>query len=136
MDFINSHRFIILDGGMGTELQRRGYKTKLPFWSSSANLDSYGLVKSIHEDYVEVGVDIITTNTFRTQKYIFEKTGKSMELAKKATELAVKVAIQVKNEVDREVFVGGSLSPLEDCYSPDDVPDNSILRDDHFYQAN
>ena len=57
---------LILDGAMGTELNRRGVNTELPLWTADSNILYPDLVQSIHEDYIQSGADIITTNTFRT----------------------------------------------------------------------
>ena len=62
-NFLNQKDFIILGGGFGTELQRRGYKTTLPLWSAQANLDAPDLVVEIHRDYFNAGSDICVTNT-------------------------------------------------------------------------
>lgn len=55
-------RFTLIDGGMGTELQKRGLKTgSLP---ELLNLTDPEIVRSVHAGYVAAGADIITANTF------------------------------------------------------------------------
>lgn len=132
-EFLNRESVVILDGAMGTELQKRGYKTKLPFWSSGANWDAIDLVTEIHRDYCKAGADVLSTNTFRTQKYIFDKYHRLG--ADKYTLNAVSAALKVKSECSRPIFVAGSMVPLEDCYEPDLVARQDILLKDHFYQA-
>ncbi|HEU4725238.1 MAG TPA: homocysteine S-methyltransferase family protein, partial [Candidatus Eisenbacteria bacterium] len=56
---------ILLDGAMGTELDRRGVATPLPLWSAQALIDAPEVVRAIHEDYLRAGADVITANTFR-----------------------------------------------------------------------
>jgi homocysteine S-methyltransferase len=123
----------ILNGAMGTELQRRGYETKLPLWSGSANLDAPELVKQIHEDYVKAGADIIVTNTFRTNPRPWKKVGREDEAAE-ATKRAIEIAIEVKNE-NPGVEVAGSLTSLEDCYEPESVPPVDELEAEHSKQV-
>ncbi len=54
--------FTLIDGAMGTELQKRGLKTGgLP---ELLNLTDPDIVRAVHRDYVNSGVDIITANTF------------------------------------------------------------------------
>lgn len=54
--------FTLIDGAMGTELQKRGLKTGgLP---ELLNLTDPDIVRAVHKDYVNSGVDIITANTF------------------------------------------------------------------------
>ncbi|MBI5412215.1 homocysteine S-methyltransferase family protein [Candidatus Peregrinibacteria bacterium] len=133
-DFIASKKYVILSGAMGTELQRRGYETRLPLWSAQANLDAPELVRQIHEDYIKAGTDLLTTNTFRTQPYTFQKV-RRRPLASEATKNAVQAILRAKKSADRDVFAGGELAPLEDCYLPDLIPEDSILEEEHFSQA-
>lgn len=122
-----SKRVVLLDGAMGTELQRRGYRTVLPLWSAMANLEAPALVKEIHDDYIHAGADIITANTFRTTRHTFSKSG-NPELTFHLSRLAVELACESAMQSDRQVLVAGSIAPLEDCYRPDLVPDTEVIR--------
>jgi S-methylmethionine-dependent homocysteine/selenocysteine methylase len=51
---------VLLDGAMGTELERLGVPTALPLWSAQALLDSPDRVRQVHESYVQAGADVIT----------------------------------------------------------------------------
>ncbi len=54
--------FILFDGAMGTELQKRGLKPgALP---ELLNLTDPDVVRAVHADYVAAGADVITANTF------------------------------------------------------------------------
>jgi len=72
---LQAGRVLILDGAMGTELQRRGADTALPLWSARALVDNPNLVLEIHRAYIEAGADIVTTNTFRTTRRMFRRAG-------------------------------------------------------------
>ncbi len=106
------NRPLILDGAMGSLLQQRGIKSKGPLWMSLANIDHSESVRQVHENYIEAGADIITTNTFRTNPIAVEAYGNfnSESLVKKSVQLAVEAA------KDLPVFVAGSNAPAEDCY--------------------
>ena len=69
----------ILDGAMGTELIRRSVNLPLPLWSGDANLTHPETVIQIHQDYVNAGADILTTNTFRTTPRTYLKSGFKIE---------------------------------------------------------
>ena len=129
-DFLDQRDFIILGGGFGTELQRRGYKTTLPLWSAQANLDAQDLVVEIHSDYFKAGSDICVTNTFRTTPRTFKKLGREDE-AREAMKLSVSLAQKAQKSVDRPTFCAGSFAPLEDCYRPDLVPSKTELEHEH-----
>jgi S-methylmethionine-dependent homocysteine/selenocysteine methylase len=132
--FIRNAGTVIFPGGLGTELQRRSYRSALPLWSAAANLDAPGLVEQIHADYFEAGADVAVTNTFRTTPRTFAKAGRTGE-AWSALRQAVAAALGAKRKAGRLVFVGGSFAPLEDCYRPDLVPSAGELREEHSRQA-
>jgi len=124
-EFLNKEKFIVLDGPMGTELIRRGIKFKTKLWSAEAIFDNWEIIQEIYIDYIKAGTDIITTNTFRTNPWTFQKLGYSLETLEKYINRAVWIARNSieKNKSKRRVFIAGSTSPLEDCYSPDLSPD-------------
>jgi S-methylmethionine-dependent homocysteine/selenocysteine methylase len=125
---------VLLNAATGTELQRRGADTRLPLWSARALVESPALVSAIHKDEVAAGAEVLTANTFRTHRRTLEKAGlggRSREL----TLLAVRLAREAAEGGGREVFVAGSLSPLEDCYRPDLVPEDEALEREHRDQA-
>jgi S-methylmethionine-dependent homocysteine/selenocysteine methylase len=132
MDFRT--RPLLLDSAMGTELQRRGADTRLPLWSARALLDAPELVSAIHREEVVAGADVLTANTFRTHRRTLAKGGLG-ERSRELTALAARLAREPAGESGRTVLVAGSLSPLEDCYRPDLVPDDESLEREHREQA-
>ena len=129
-------RALVLDGATGTELERRGAPTSLPLWSAHALLHAPDLVAAIHSDYAAAGADILTANTFRTQRRTLARGGwgdRAGELTSLAVELARRAAHRFAGE--RRVHVVGSAPTLEDCYRPDLVPDDAALRREHTEHA-
>ena len=127
-------RRLILDGATGTELNRRGVDTGLPLWSANALLNDHdaAILQQIHEDYLQAGADIITTNTFRTHRRALAPSGnaeRAFELTRRAVELARAAIANVPAE--KPHYVAGSISTLEDCYRPDLVPPDAELRAEH-----
>jgi homocysteine S-methyltransferase len=123
---------LIMDGGMGSELERRGIATTLPLWSAEALFTHPEVVQQIHEDYIRAGAEIIITNTFRTTKRAFAKKGMA-EQAASATALACTLAHQAiqNTHPDHEVYIAGSVAPLEDCYSPELTPPQQEIEAEH-----
>jgi methionine synthase I (cobalamin-dependent) len=70
---------VVGDGAMGTELWRRGFPHGLP--PEQANLTAPDLVKSVHRDYLTVGAQVITTNTFAARSLPAQRVrlGKKVE---------------------------------------------------------
>ncbi len=126
-DRLTENPFLILDGAMGTELERRGYHTTLPLWSALANTEASFLVKQIHDDYIDAGADIITANTFRTTSHTLSKQNNT-HTAEHFTRRAVEIARDAIRESGKDVLLAGSLAPLEDCYSPELVPPEDVIR--------
>ncbi len=124
-------RPLILDGAMGTELQRRGANTLLPLWSAEALVLSPALVRQVHVEYIAAGADIITANTFRTTRRTFVRTGLP-DRSKRLTDIALALARQARDTYpQKETLIAGSVAPLEDCYRPELVPPRRALEEEH-----
>lgn len=131
IDLLSSKKTVILDGAMGTELQRRGADTSLPLWSARALIDCPATVYGIHKDYLAAGAQIITTNTFRTNLRVLERAGCS-RTAQELTLLACDLARHAQNDFGAaSALVAGSIAPVEDCYEPKLVPPDRELEIEH-----
>lgn len=110
---------VILDGAMGTELQRRGAVMAEGAWSSLASVDDPALVRQIHRDYIDAGADVITANTFSASR---ERLA-GAHLANRTRELnlaAVRAAQDAATEAAgaRPIAIAGSISPVPDTENP------------------
>ncbi|MGC3981227.1 MAG: homocysteine S-methyltransferase family protein [Steroidobacteraceae bacterium] len=126
---------IILDGALGTELTRRDIDTTLPLWSARALLDAPEIVQQIHRDYLIAGAQVLTTNTFRTNPRTMRRAGikdGGRELTHLAVALAKRAVAEASRTIDAAfIRVAGSMAPVEDCYSPELVPSDVELREEH-----
>ncbi|HEX7236149.1 MAG TPA: homocysteine S-methyltransferase family protein, partial [Gammaproteobacteria bacterium] len=102
---------LILDGGTGTELRRRGMALSHVTWSALASLAQYDLLRAIHADYIAAGADVITTNTFATARFVLEAAGHRDDFARINTR-AVDAAREARDAGSREVAIAGSMSCL------------------------
>lgn len=135
-DFIEQTDMVVFPGPLGSELHRRGYETKMPLWSASANEDAWDLVKAIHEDYFRVGADINITNTFTVTERRYKMIGRTKNDAREVVKRSVAAARESQKIVtDRPSFIGGSYSPLEQCFTPALVPPEHELREEHAQQV-
>ena len=107
---------IVLDGAMGTELERRGVPMDDAAWSAAALITHPDTVREVHEDYIRAGADVIITNTFATARHVLEPA----EMGEQFRELntrAVTLAKQAReNAADRSVFIAGSISTFTARY--------------------
>ena len=109
---------VILDGGMGRELQRRGAPFRQPEWSALALSEAPQAVEAVHAAYIDSGANVITSNSyavvlFHIGEARFAEEGQA--LAALAGELARR-AVQASGKT---VQVAGSLPPLFGSYRPD-----------------
>jgi len=123
-------RPLILDGAMGTELKNRGIDIPLPIWSADANLEHPEIVVNIHSDYISAGADIITTNTFRTTTWTYRRAGHTPTKAKERARDSLLTAVEcAQNASNKTVQIAGSITSVEDCYSPDKFPGKTVAED-------
>ena len=84
LDLLQSRQTLLMDGAMGTELMRRGYRG--PTWR--ANLDVTDLVHAIHIEFESAGAEVLLTNTFLVPSMLDER-GMVHETITRAETLAV-----------------------------------------------
>lgn len=107
---IERDELIILDGGIGSELEKRGVPMDKVAWSVLAMRTNPEMLREIHEDYIRAGADIITTNTFLAKRHVLQQIGLGEE-TKALNQLAVELARKaIKNAADRPVFTAGAIS--------------------------
>ena len=68
-DHINSGALVILDGAIGTELERRGVVMDDDVWCARAIVSDPEKIRELHVDYIGAGADVITANTFATHRH-------------------------------------------------------------------
>jgi S-methylmethionine-dependent homocysteine/selenocysteine methylase len=111
-------RPLLLDGGMGRELLKRGVPILTHIWSGTALLESPDIVRQVHADFIAAGADIITTNTYGIARRRLAEAGiedqyRELNLA------AARLANEARNDSGRSIAVAGSLPPLTRSYRPD-----------------
>lgn len=107
-----SKRILILDGAMGTMLQRKGLQGN----SESFNLTNPETIGEIHNEYIEAGADIITTNSFSANS-ISQSEYNLSDKAGQMTEAAARIARKAADEAPRKIWVAGSVGPTSKSLS-------------------
>ena len=110
---LDQGKIIILDGGIGAELEKNGANMDKDLWCGKCSVDNPELVKKVHENYINAGADVITTNTYGTtpismkhygyDNLIEEYNKKSVQIAKDASK-------------NKNVAVAGSVSTFGSFY--------------------
>lgn len=108
---------IILDGGMGRELQRIGAPFQQPEWSAQALIAAPHFISQVHRSFIKAGAEIITTNTYALVPFhIGEK--RFNEQGADLIKLAARLARECVND-NSSLLVAGCIPPVLGSYRPD-----------------
>ena len=66
---------MILDGAIGTELERLGARMDQDLWCARTLADSPDLVHEVHRRYIDAGADVVTTNSFAVTREAMQRNG-------------------------------------------------------------
>lgn len=108
---------LILDGGMGRELARRGAPFRQPEWSALALTEAPEAVLQTHLDFIRAGSQVITANSYAVVP--FHIGDRFEHEAQTLANTAGRLARQAAGESGRPVRVAASLPPLFGSYRPD-----------------
>jgi homocysteine S-methyltransferase len=101
---------VIIDGGMGSQLQAEGVPMDEVAWSARANLERPDVVQRVHEAYIRAGADVIIANTFAASRAALEPAGLGSRVAE-ANRNAVRAALRARQAAATgPVAVAGSMS--------------------------
>ena len=133
------HKVMVLDGAMGTRLQQYGlseadfhgyaFLTKAVVLKGNndvLNITRPDIIEEIHCKYLEAGSDIITTNTFSSQRISqadYQLEDESARMALEGARIARRAADKYST-TDKPRFVAGSVGPTNKaCSMSPDVTD-------------
>jgi S-methylmethionine-dependent homocysteine/selenocysteine methylase len=103
---------IVLDGGMGTEIQARGVPMDSEAWSAIANITDADIVRVIHEDYIRAGAEVVIANTFPAGVGALTAAGMA-ERVVEINQAAVALAQEARERTGEPgVAVAGSMSDM------------------------
>jgi homocysteine S-methyltransferase len=103
----------ILDGGTGTEIEKRGAMMSEQSWCAAATLTHQPIIREVHRDYILAGADIVAANTFASSVFTLDYHNNLDDLAvidRTAVALARQAVTDAK--VSRPVAVAGSFSVM------------------------
>ena len=108
---IDSSEVILLDGAIGTQLQNMRAPMNNQAWAAAALETHPFTVRRMHENYIDAGVDVITTNTYSAGRQNLEPLG----MGDKLEELNLRAVMLAQDArdaraKDRPVYIAGSVS--------------------------
>ncbi len=121
---MRDNRIIILDGGMGRELERIGAPFSQPFWSAQALIEAPDNVADVHRHFIQSGAKVITTNSYAVVpphigNDLFNERGHAL------IRLAAELARQEADAAASPVQVAACVPPVFGSYRPDQFDPNT-----------
>ena len=118
MDRLHNNELLLMDGGTGTELQRRGIGIARGItpggdigpWSARALSESPETVSAVHEDYLKAGADIIITNTFWSNPTRLEMDGIG-DRWKEYNKIGGELAVKARDSINPDAYVAAGIAP-------------------------
>ena len=110
-DRIAAGDIIVIDGGMGTELERHGVPMHAQTWAGAALIDYPDAVVDVHADFIRAGAEVIITNTFGASPHMLQAMGHGDD-AEAIIRGSVDLARRARDRVGREVAIAGSISTM------------------------
>jgi homocysteine S-methyltransferase len=109
----------VLDGGMATELERRGYNLDGPLWSAHVLENSPEAVLAVHRDYLDAGADCLLTASYQVSLEGFQKIGLNPPAAAAAADRALRASVEIAEKARRDyqassprpIWIAASLGP-------------------------
>ena len=101
-------RTILCDGAMGTTLYARGVFINRCY--DELNLSQPDLVRSVHEEYLQAGAELIETNTFGANSFRLLRYGfqdQVFEINQAGAQLARQAVEQLERQAGRQGVGGG-----------------------------
>lgn len=97
--FLDRTGVVILDGGLATELERRGADLRDPLWSAKLLLDDPALIRQVHEDYFRAGADVGTSASYQASFQGFAERGLDAQQAADLMRLSVRLVQEAHDRV-------------------------------------
>ena len=95
--FLERQGVMVLDGGLATELEARGFDLQSDLWSARLLMDEPGAIENVHRSYLEAGADCIISGSYQATFPGFERWGISRSEATSLIQRAVGIAVHARD---------------------------------------
>ena len=114
---LEQKKYMIIDGALASELQRRGCDLNDSLWSAKVLIEQPELIQQVHYDYFVAGADCAITASYQATPMGFAPKGieleESIKLIKTSVKLAQQAKMQYLNDIkqDKALLIAGSVGP-------------------------
>ena len=98
MDVLDHRKPLILDGGLGSELVRRGQDISSKLWSAELLIDNPQAIAEVHRDYLDAGAQCITSASYQASVPGFASIGVASQRARDLFNHSVEIARKACDE--------------------------------------
>lgn len=113
---------IVIDGGTGTDLEKRGAEMVGAAWCAYATRTAPDTLREVHDDYIAAGAEIIAANTYATTLPMIEAAGDGEKVWEELTVQSMEIAHAAAKAADRPIAVAGSFSIMRPMTPNSDRP--------------
>lgn len=89
--------YLVLDGALATELERRGADLRDALWSAKLLIEAPEMIRKLHYDYLAAGADVVITASYQATFEGFARRGIGHEAAAELMRLSVRLAIEARD---------------------------------------
>lgn len=116
---------LLLDGGLGQEIQKRSSEPASPLWSVNVMMNAPEIVEAVHADFIDAGAKVITLNTYTASPERLTRDG-AIDLFEALHAQAIAIARLARDKSGKtDLQIAGCLPPLMASYRSDVVPDKA-----------
>jgi homocysteine S-methyltransferase len=102
---------VVLDGGLGTELYRRGLDLRDPLWSARALVETPEAVRDVHAAYFAAGADVAISSSYQASFEGLAAKGLTRDDAERLFRRSVELAREAASGFGGPRLVAASIGP-------------------------
>jgi len=113
------NRPLVIDGGLATELERRGHDVSGPLWSARLLLEEPGAIEQLHRDYFAAGAECVISASYQASAEGFALLGLTREDTHELLRRSVRLAAAARESwlsaagaASSPRFVAASVGPF------------------------
>jgi homocysteine S-methyltransferase len=94
--FLEGPGFLVIDGGLASELEHSGFDLRDGLWSARLLLEAPGAIVDVHRRYLEAGADCIISASYQATIEGLMDSGATEDAAENAVQKAVQLAVEAR----------------------------------------